>query len=145
MQKTNGFEFLRRTLWLTVVTSAVIGVAVASRWGWPHGSGFLFGSFWALANFTLLGSLLVLMTSQGEKNPAALAGLGLLKLGVLTAGGVALFKGVVPGPSFAAGIGWPLIVILLRSIGAQWWRRQYTSEARNTGAVKPSQGVGTSL
>ncbi len=121
-ESTSGPEFLRRSALAALWTGALVGIAIAWRFGWPAGSGFVAALLWSLANFLVLALVLQALIVPGGRNLGRAAVLLVLKLFGLY--GVAIFllwKRWFPLWAFALGIGWPLLVVLLRSLSGLWW------------------------
>ena len=127
-ESTSDPRFLQRTVVLALGTGVVLGLAVAARWGWEHGGGFVFGCAWGLANFTALGVLLILLTRPRKAPLGRVLLTAAAKLGLYAGGFWVLYRGWIPLASFAAGFTWPFLVVLLRGLGFLWWSR-----ARRTG------------
>ena len=134
--EASRFHFLKRTVILALATGVIAGWVVASRWGWTEAAGFMAGCLWGLANFAVLGVLLVRLTARQAGSRRTLVGWACLKALVLGGGLTALGFFPVPLLAFSAGFTWPLVVVVLRGAGAMWWARVQDKEA-----VAPSVGA----
>lgn len=127
-ESTSGPEFLRRTIGVALVTGIVAAFAVAYRWDWRAGSGFLTALLWGLANFMGLAAILREATRRGGGSKGRLATLVALKLiGLYGLAAVILWKRWFPLMAFLGGFTWPLLVIFLRALGSLWWGKNRAS------------------
>ena len=127
-ESTSGPEFLRRTAWVALWTGIVAALAVAYRWDWRTGSGFLTALGWALANFAVLAAILTTATRPGGGSKGRLAALMAVKLiGLYGLAAVILWKRWFPILAFVGGFTWPLLVVLLRALGGLGWGRKKTT------------------
>ena len=96
----------------------VLGLAVAWRWGWDAGAGFVLGLMWGLASFAVLAGILRIATDTSGIRVGPLVGLVAIKLiGLYGLAGWFLFQGWVPLLAFVAGFSWILAVTVLRALG----------------------------
>lgn len=117
-ESTSGSDFLIRTALAAVWSGLVLGLAVAWRWGWDAGSGFVLALFWGLANFAVLAAILKAATTPGGVRVRPTVGWILVKIvGLYGLGIWLLLHRWFPIPAFLAGFGWPLAVGLLRALG----------------------------
>lgn len=118
-ESTNAPDFLKRTAFAALWTGLVAGLAVAVRWGWDTGSGFVFALLWGLANFVVLAAILKTATDPEGIKVGRLAGLVAFKLlGLYTLAIWVLFHRWFPLPAFAGGFTWTLLVGVLRALGS---------------------------
>jgi hypothetical protein len=117
-QSTSGSGFLKRTAISVLISAIVLGIAIAWRFGWAAGAGFVAAAFWGLANFAVLGVILRTATDPGGVRRWPLVGWVLLKVfGLYGLGVLVLMAGWFPVPALAAGFGLPLVLVLLRALG----------------------------
>ena len=114
-ESTNSPDFLRRTGIAALISGVVAALCVAWVWGWPAGSGFMLATLWSLGNVAVLAAIL-----RTAIHPA---GINKKRLIMLTAIKLVGFYGIAvwvlvhrwfPIGVFAAGMGWPLFVGVLR-------------------------------
>lgn len=117
-QSTSGPEFLRRTVVASFITGILVALALAWRFGWPVGSSFAIALLWGLANFSVLGALLRTATDPGGVRKLRLTGWVALKVTIYAIGIAILVSGKLEVVPAAAGFGWPLLIGLLRALGA---------------------------
>lgn len=118
-ESTSGPEFLVRTAVIAGVTGLVWGLLAAYRVDWPTAAGFVFSLMWALANFAVLARILRSATDPAGPRKRTVAGWTALKLiGLYPLGIGVLAADFFPLPALAAGLVWPLVVVVLRALGA---------------------------
>lgn len=118
-ESTIAPDFLKRTAVIALWTGLVAALAVAARWGWGAGSGFLFAHLWGLANFVVLAAILRTATDADGIRVGRLAGLVAFKLlGLYTLAIWVLLHRWFPLPAFAGGFTWTLLVGTLRALGS---------------------------
>jgi hypothetical protein len=127
-QSTSGPEFLRRTLIASLVTGILVGLALAWRFGWPVGTSFLVALLWGLANFAALAGVLKTATDPGGVRKLRLTGLVGVKVAIYAIGIAILVSGRLVVVPAAAGFGWPLLIGLLRALGAVLTNRESSTE-----------------
>jgi hypothetical protein len=116
-ESTNPPDFLQKTAVATLWSGVLAGLLVAWRWDWMVASGFEFAVFWSLANFAVLAAILRNATRPEGARVASLAGWVALKLiGLYGLALLVLLHRWFPLGAFAAGMGWPLIIVVLRSL-----------------------------
>jgi hypothetical protein len=118
-ESTSQPDLLRRTAVVAAWTGIVLGLAVAWRWGWTAGTGFVLALGWSLANFAVLAAILKTATHPEGVRVGRLALWIVLKLVGLY--GLAIWVLVhrwFPLAAFAAGFSWPLAVGFLRAVGS---------------------------
>jgi hypothetical protein len=137
-ERTSGPEFLRRTAVSALVSGIVLGLALAVRFGWLAGAGFVAAMFWGLANFAVLAAILRNATDPAGVRKRRLLGWVVLKaLGLYGLGIWVLIQGWFPIAALASGFGWPLVVGLLRVLGALWSSRGDATQAGGSPAPRP--------
>jgi hypothetical protein len=108
-------------------------LAVALRFGWAAGTGFVAAMFWGLANFAVLAAILRDATDPAGVRKGRLLGWMVLKIaGLYGLGILGLIQGWFPIAALASGFGWPPAVGLLRVLGALWSSRGDASEPRGS-------------
>ena len=116
-ESTNRPDFLKRTAMSSLVSGIFAGLVAAWVWGWATASGFVLAVFWGLANFAVLAAILKNATDPAGARVASLAGLVAIKLiGLYGVAVLVLLHRWFPVGAFAAGIGWPLAIAVLRSL-----------------------------
>ena len=114
-ESTNSPDFLRRTGIAALISGVVAALCVAWVWGWSAGSGFVLALLWSLGNVAVLAAILRTATNPTGIDKKRLIVLTVLKL--VGFYGIAVWVLVhrwFPIGVFAAGMGWPLFVGVLR-------------------------------
>jgi hypothetical protein len=116
-ESTNPHDFVKQTAVATLWSGILAGLVVAWQWGWSAASGFEFAVVWGLANFAVLAVILRNATRPEGARVASLAGWVALKLiGLYGLAILVLLHRWFPLGAFAVGMGWPLVIIALRSL-----------------------------
>ena len=96
-----------------------MGMAVAWKWGWDAGAGFVLALVWGLGNFAVLAAILTVATHPSRVRVGRLVGLVALKLiGLYGVAAWVLLYQWVSLPAFVAGFSWTLAVTVLRALGS---------------------------
>jgi hypothetical protein len=118
-ESTSSSDFLKRTAFAALWTGIVLGLAVAWKWGWHTGAGFVLALAWGLGNFAVLAAILTVATQPSGVRVGHLVGLVAVKLiGLYGIAAWVLLSGWVSLPAFVAGFSWTLAVTVLRALGS---------------------------
>ena len=139
-------RFIRRTITATLITLGLVALTAGVYWSLAWAGWYLFAGVWSLVFFALTPLILKAFLSDGRPFLGlGLVGLKLLWLGLMYgAGNLAIgsgLSGVLVAGAFFGGVTTPLVVVVLRVLGA------YSTAGKREGprrsrAVRPTPQVG---
>ncbi len=116
-------RFIRRTITVTLITLGLVALTAGVYWSLAWAGWYLFAGAWSLVFFALTPLILKAFLSDGRPYLGlGLVGLKLLWLGLMYGAGTLAIgsglSGVLVAGAFFGGVTTPLVVVVLRVLGA---------------------------
>jgi hypothetical protein len=133
--------FLARVRKMSIITGAIVSVAVATYWGISVGAAWLAGTAWSLINLFFIGEVIKNVITAEDRQLTRILVVVVIKFPVLYAVGfLLLWSKQLPVLGLVAGFTWPFLVMILKAIGRAYLHMDDRRMDEGTnGEGKPSQ------